>query len=183
MIAEASCIPLLESIVEPFELDLGWRACCSRIEAVNDNLCFCDGAVEAAMKRPPARRDIHRRVLSAVPGACQVDLTIGDQCPSARFDAAIATEEDVVTAVDVTTYGTVPNSTIEVDAEVYDVNDAVSTVTASGAVVISNFRRVRRKRELHPERVVDPHRGFKRCQSSRTTRRAPPAWSWTAMGS
>ena len=138
VIAEASCIPLLESIVEPFELDLGWRACCSRIEAVNDNLCFCDGAVEAAMN-VTARRDIHRRVLSAVPGACQVDLTIGDQCPSARFDAAIATEEDVVTAVDVTTYGTVPNSTIEVDAEVYDVNDAVSTVTASGAVVISNF--------------------------------------------
>ena len=30
LVAEASCIPVLERDVDVFELDLGWRACCDR---------------------------------------------------------------------------------------------------------------------------------------------------------
>lgn len=76
IIAEASCIPMLESVSEVFELDMGWRVCCARIAAVDDDRCFCDGAVAAALDIN-ARSVIHERIMDAVPAAC--DFTAGAQ--------------------------------------------------------------------------------------------------------
>ena len=68
IIAEATCIPMLESVSEIFELDMGWRVCCARVAAANDVGCFCAGAVAAALETS-SRAEIHERVLRAVPGA------------------------------------------------------------------------------------------------------------------
>ena len=35
IMAEASCIPILEGVTELFELDISWRRCCQRIAAVD----------------------------------------------------------------------------------------------------------------------------------------------------
>lgn len=69
IIAEASCIPMLENVESVFELDMGWRVCCARIQAVDDNRCFCDGAVAAALD-VSSRSTIHERIMDAIPGAC-----------------------------------------------------------------------------------------------------------------
>ena len=144
IIAEATCIPMLESVSEIFELDMGWRVCCARVAAANDVGCFCDGAVAAALETS-SRAEIHERVLGAVPGACGFAVTTGDACPTARFQAVAfeGEEEDrAVVAVNVTTAGADsddPAATlVSVDGDVFvDSPETRSAVTAAGAVVVS----------------------------------------------
>ena len=55
IIAEATCIPMLESVSEIFELDMGWRVCCACVAAAND--VGCSGRRRrrrARSRRPPA---------------------------------------------------------------------------------------------------------------------------------
>ena len=131
VIAEASCIPMLESVSEIFELDIGWRVCCSRISAVNDDGCFCDGAVTAALE-VTARSNIHARVMDAIPGACGFQLTSGDSCPSAIFAESESGDKINVTTSD-------PNrELVFIHADVYAAPEVISSVTAAGAVVVSS---------------------------------------------
>lgn len=131
VIAEASCIPMLESVSEIFELDIGWRVCCSQISAVNDDGCFCDGAVTAALE-VTARSNIHARVMDAIPGACGFQLTSGDSCPSAIFADSESGDKINVTTSD-------PNrELVFIHADVYAAPEVISSVTAAGAVVVSS---------------------------------------------
>ena len=43
--------------------ETGWRVCCARIEAVDADRCFCDGAVAAALDIS-ARSVIHARIMA-----------------------------------------------------------------------------------------------------------------------
>lgn len=145
IVAEASCIPILESVSEVFELDLGWRVCCARIAAVNEDLCYCDGAVAAALDIS-SRSAIHARIMDAVPGACDFQITTGDQCPTALFTPTTFESEgkSATTAVNVTTStgssatgdGS-PSTIVSVETNVYLRPDIVSSVTASGGVVVA----------------------------------------------
>ena len=179
IIAEASCIPMLESVEEVFELDLGWRVCCARIRKVDDDRCFCDGAVAAALD-VSARSAIHERIMDAIPGACDFQVTTGDSCPTALFTPAVFDPEDdaVVTAVAVTTANgdngdggdggdgsnastTSTTTLVSVDAEVYALEEVVSSVTAAGGVVVSTVNSTRQSPDPKLEPVasietVDP---------------------------
>ena len=138
ILAEASCIPVLESVADIFELDVGWRACCARVAAANADGCFCDGAVAAALD-VASRAGVHARVMDALPGACGFAVTTGDACPVARFEPATIDDDD---AVDVTTSGASASpgvAFVVVDAGAYEPG-LVSAVTASGAVVVSATR-------------------------------------------
>ena len=131
VIAEASCIPMLESVSEIFELDIGWRVCCSRISVVNDDGCFCDGAVNAALE-VTARSNIHARVMDAIPGACGFQLTSGESCPTAIFADSEDGDKLNVTTSDPT------RELVSIHADVYTAPEVISSVTAAGAVVVSS---------------------------------------------
>ena len=153
IVAEASCIPVLESVTEIFELDVGWRACCARVAAANADGCFCDGAVAAALD-VASRAGVHARVMDALPGACGFAVTTGDACPVARFEPTTVDDAD---AVDVTTSGASASpgvAFVVVDAGAYEPG-LVSAVTASGAVVVSATRETIEPIEKTAEEIAD----------------------------
>ena len=122
---------MLESVSEIFELDIGWRVCCSRISVVNDDGCFCDGAVNAALE-VTARSNIHARVMDAIPGACGFQLTSAESCPTAIFADSEDDDKLNVTTSDPT------RELVSIHADVYTAPEVISSVTAAGAVVVSS---------------------------------------------
>ena len=150
LLAESSCIPVLERVVDMFELDLTWRQCCGRIAAVADAGCYCNGAAVLALEQT-SRADVHFRVVEAVKGACGIDVTpeSREDCPTARFEPVDTEQRD---AVDVVTSVSAEQSTNEnfdenlspgttlvaVDGGLYQSDpEIVSMVTGSGGVHVA----------------------------------------------
>ena len=149
LVAESACIPVLEQVVDVFELDLNWRACCGKIERVAGAGCYCDGAAVRALEQT-SRAAIHSRVVSAVKGACGIDVTRDSRdmlCPVARF-APADTDANIVgvataerfdeTATTETEDSPQKTTLVAVDAGLYVSDPAiVSIVTGSGGVHVA----------------------------------------------
>ena len=143
LLAESACLSPLERVVDEFELDLGWRACCDGVRAVAEKGCYCDGAAARALETS-SRADAHSRVVDAVRGACGLDVTAASRreaCPLVRVSRVNASGDASAEAGALVTFLEAPAAAlVSAAGEAYSEDDegsVVSVVAGSGGAIFA----------------------------------------------